>query len=79
MQLHCQSWRTRVPGEIPSEDSPGSIPVEVEEPSRKGPIPEQIIAVKVTYLSLFSIFSFKTLSSQGLGAHSLKFKRLFPF
>lgn len=38
--------KTFVPGEIPSEDSLEATPVEVEEPSRKGPTPEQIIAIK---------------------------------
>ncbi|XP_024356928.1 U2 small nuclear ribonucleoprotein A' [Physcomitrium patens] len=38
--------KTFVPGEIPSDDVPETIPPEAEEPSRKGPTPEQIIAIK---------------------------------
>lgn len=40
--------KTFVPGEIPSDDLPETeeVPVQVEEPSRKGPTPEQIIAIK---------------------------------
>lgn len=44
--------KTFVPGEIPSEDSLEATPVEVEEPSRKGPTPEQIIAIKVLQFQL---------------------------
>lgn len=42
--------KTFVPGEIPGDDIPETIPAEVEEPSRKGPTPEQIIAIKVPHL-----------------------------
>ncbi|XP_024383472.1 U2 small nuclear ribonucleoprotein A' isoform X2 [Physcomitrium patens] len=38
--------KTFIPGEIPSDDIPESIPAEVEEPSQKGPTPEQIVAIK---------------------------------
>ncbi|KAG0555566.1 hypothetical protein M758_12G182000 [Ceratodon purpureus] len=43
--------KTFVPGEIPSDDLPETeeteeVPAQVEEPSRKGPTPEQIIAIK---------------------------------
>jgi U2 small nuclear ribonucleoprotein A' len=38
--------KTFTPGEIPVEDVPETVPVPVEEPSRKGPTPEQIIAIK---------------------------------
>ena len=50
--------RTFVPGEIPSDDNPETVPAEVEEPSRKGPTPEQIIAIKVPYLKAetYSLF-----------------------
>ncbi|KAG0582058.1 hypothetical protein KC19_3G030600 [Ceratodon purpureus] len=40
------SAKTFVPGEIPTDNSPETLPVEVEEPSRKGPTPEQIVAIK---------------------------------
>lgn len=39
--------KTFIPGEIPSDDLPETEPVPVEEPSRKGPTPEQLIAIKV--------------------------------
>jgi len=38
--------KTFVPGEIPNVDLPETEPVPVEEPSRKGPTPEQLIAIK---------------------------------
>ena len=44
--------KTFVPGEIPTDNSPETLPVEVEEPSRKGPTLEQIVAIKVTYREL---------------------------
>lgn len=39
--------KTFVPGEIPVDEQPEAVPMKVEEPSRKGPTPEQIIAIKV--------------------------------
>lgn len=44
--------KTFVPGEIPSDDVPETLPALVEEPSRKGPTPEQIIAIKVPQFSI---------------------------
>jgi len=38
--------KTFVPGEIPVDEQPEAVPMKVEEPSRKGPTPEQIIAIK---------------------------------
>lgn len=40
--------KTFVPGEIPLDEQPEAVPMKVEEPSRKGPTPEQIIAIKVS-------------------------------
>ena len=61
--------KTFVPGEIPSDDLPENeeIPAEVEEPSRKGPTPEQIIAIKV----MFEYKACLLVSSNGLYLHKV--------
>jgi hypothetical protein len=62
--------KTFVPGEIPSDDLPETeeVPVQVEEPSRKGPTPEQIIAIKVMFA-----FKARLLVSSHLGCLGLCF------
>ena len=45
--------KTFVPGEIPVDILPEVVPAKVEEPSRKGPTPEQLIAIKVIFTSNF--------------------------
>lgn len=42
--------KTFVPGEIPVDILPEVVPAEVDEPSRKGPTPEQLIAIKVIFV-----------------------------
>jgi len=56
--------KTFTPGEIPSEDILEDTP-QVEELPRKGPTPEQIVAIKVSHLGFnacfLSIFDYKFL------------------
>lgn len=46
--------KTFIPGEVPSDDVLEETPAEVEELPRKGPTPEQIIAIKVSHLGLMA-------------------------
>jgi hypothetical protein len=47
--------KTFTPGEIPSDDILEDSPAQLEELPRKGPTPEQIIAIKVLHLDMMLV------------------------
>lgn len=52
--------KTFTPGEIPSDDILEDSPAQLEELPRKGPTPEQIIAIKVLHFNIMLVlFSFR--------------------